>query len=176
MSKHAFGAIAVAALSLSGMSAYAACANPDGSGPPGLEKAMGVFAQKANHGIRSPHLVDRITGTWLVTYAGALPGQAFIQWHRDGTEWENIHLPILGGTICMGDWTAVDANHVRRSHVGWLFADGQPSGYFTETETDEVARDGSSYHGNNHADFFDLDGNSLGGGDGTAVATRITPP
>ena len=46
-------------------------------------------------------------GTWLVTYTGGLAGQAFIQWHSDGTEWENIDFPILGGTICMGDWKAI---------------------------------------------------------------------
>jgi hypothetical protein len=123
-------------------------------------------------------LVDRIVGTWLVTYTGALPGQAFIQWHDDGTEWENIHLPILGGTICMGDWKAIDENHVRRSHVGWLYDDknGSPAGYFTQTETDEVARDGSWYRGTNHITVYDSNGNLLFEGDGTAEAARIPQP
>ncbi len=34
-------------------------------------------------------------------------GRAFIQWHSDGTEWENINHPVLGGNICMGSWRAV---------------------------------------------------------------------
>jgi hypothetical protein len=121
-------------------------------------------------------LLDRIVGTWLVTYTGPLAGQAFIQWHSDGTEWENIHFPILGGTICMGDWKAVDQNHVRRSHVGWLYSNGTPSGYFTQTETDEVARDGSWYRGTNHIRMYDADGNQFFEGTGTAAATRIPQP
>jgi len=121
-------------------------------------------------------VLDRIVGTWHVTYGGPLAGQAFIQWHSDGTEWENIDFPILGGTICMGDWRAVDENHVRRSHVGWLFSDGNPSGYFTQTETDEVARDGSWYRGTNYIRLYDLNGVQFAEGAGTAEATRIPAP
>ena len=119
---------------------------------------------------------DRIVGTWLVTYTGGLAGEALIQWHSDGTEWENIDYPILGGTICMGDWKAVDDRHVRRSHTGWLYTNGILSGYFTETETDEVARNGSSYSGTNDAKFYDLDGNMFAEAAGTASAKRISPP
>ena len=121
-------------------------------------------------------LLERIVGTWHVTYGGTLAGQAFIQWHSDGTEWENIDLPTLGGNICMGDWRAVDENHVRRSHVGWLFSDGNPSGYFTQTETDEVARDGSWYRGTNYIRLYDLNGVQFAEGAGTAEATRIQAP
>jgi len=121
-------------------------------------------------------LLDRIVGTWHVTYGGVLAGQAFIQWHSDGTEWENIALPTLGGNICLGDWRAVDENHVRRSHVGWLFSDGIPSGYFTQTETDEVASDGSWYHGTNYIKLYDLNGVEFAEGAGTAEATRIAAP
>src|ERR1043165_4637777 len=35
-------------------------------------------------------LLDRIVGTWHVTYGGVLAGQAFIQWHSDGTEGAKI--------------------------------------------------------------------------------------
>ena len=49
---------------------------------------------------------------------GAPAGEAFIQWHSDGTEWENINFPILGGNICMGSWKQSDANHVFRNHWG----------------------------------------------------------
>jgi len=136
------------------------------AGPPGRVEDNG------RHG----GLINRIVGTWHVTYGGVLAGQAFIQWHSDGTEWENIALPTLGGNICLGDWRAVDENHVRRSHVGWLFSDGIPSGYFTQTETDEVARDGSWYHGTNYIKLYDLNGVEFAEGAGTAEATRIAAP
>jgi hypothetical protein len=76
----------------------------------------------------------------------------------------------------MGDWKAIGDRQVRRSHVGWLYTNGNPSGYFTETETDEVAHDGSSYTGINDAKFYDLDGNLFAEARGTAVAKRISPP
>jgi hypothetical protein len=119
---------------------------------------------------------DRIVGTWLVTYGGALPGQAFIQWHSDGTEWENIDLPVMGGNICMGDWRVVDESHVRRSHVGWLFSNGNPAGHFIWTETNEVARDGSWYHGTYDITLFDVNGVQYFAGTGTSEATRIPQP
>jgi hypothetical protein len=133
---------------------------------------------KVDFGNDRGDILDRIVGTWRVKYTGFTgPAEAFIQWHSDGTEWENIALPILGGTICMGDWRAVDRNHVRRSHVGWLFSAGQAIGYFTETETDEVARDGNSYQGTNLATGYDFGGHVLFNSvPGTAIATRISQP
>lgn len=149
-------------------------------GPPRPSAFAPRLAEAAQRGPgEEKHLgsvLDRIVGTWHVTYGGPLAGQAFIQWHSDGTEWENIDFPILGGTICMGDWRAVDQNHVRRSHVGWLFSDGNPSGYFTQTETDEVARDGSWYRGTNYIKLYDLNGVKFAEGAGTAEATRIPAP
>jgi hypothetical protein len=121
-------------------------------------------------------LRDRIVGTWVVTYGGAVTGQAFIQWHSDGTEWENINHPTLAGNICMGDWRVVDENHVSRSHVGWLFSSGNLSGHFIWTETDEVARDGSWYRGTNYLRVYDLNGTQVFAGAGTSEATRIPPP
>jgi hypothetical protein len=177
MIRYALCAVAVAASSLAAMSAHAGCVDPRLPGQQtAAQPSFQLFNPGANVGHHYGSLLDRIVGTWQVTYTGALAGTAFIQWHSDGTEWENIDYPILGGTICMGDWTAVDDNHVSRSHVGWLFANGLPSGYFTETETDEVARDGSWYRGTNYAKFYDLDGNSMGEASGTAEAKRISPP
>ena len=49
----------------------------------------------------------------------------------------------------MGSGKPVDANRVTRNHIGWLYTNGTLTGYFTETETDVVARDGNSYHGTN---------------------------
>ena len=141
------------------------------------------FAQSAQFGSidntaarQAGSLRDRIVGTWHVTYAGVIAGEAFIQWHSDGTEWENINHSALGGNICMGDWRAVDENHVSRSHVGWLFSNGSLTGYFTWTKTDEVARDGSSYRGTNYVRIYDNNGVKVFEGPGTAEATRIPPP
>jgi hypothetical protein len=64
----------------------------------GLQLGRGEDNAKRHAG----SLRDRIVGTWLVTYEGAVTGQAFIQWHSDGTEWENINHPTLEGNICMG--------------------------------------------------------------------------
>jgi len=122
------------------------------------------------------NVLNRIVGTWLVTYEGTIAGQAFIQWHSDGTEWENINQSALGGNICMGDWRAVDENHVRRSHVGWLFSNGTLAGSFVWTETDEVAHDGSWYRGTNYIKLYDSTGKLFFEGAGTAEATRIPQP
>ena len=179
MIKYALTSAAViAALSLTGLSAHASCADPRLPAQQGLlHQTAPVFSQRSNDESQpGRNAGGRIVGTWLVTYTGALAGQAFIQWHNDGTEWENIDFPILGGTICMGDWKAIDENHVRRSHVGWTYANGNPSGHFIETETDEVSRDGRSYRGTNNAKFYDLEGNMVAEAGGTAVATRISPP
>jgi hypothetical protein len=120
---------------------------------------------------------ENIVGTWHVTYTagGALFGEAFIQWHSDGTEWENINFPILGGNICMGSWKPVDGSRVTRNHIGWLYTNGMLTGYFTETETDVVARDGNSYHGTNEQKVYDLAGNLIVEVPGTSAGTRISP-
>jgi hypothetical protein len=117
-----------------------------------------------------------IVGTWLVTYVveGEPFGQAYIQWHSDGTEWENINLPVEGGNICMGSWKAVDAKHVYRNHYGWLYTNGQVSGYFNETETNAVKKNGT-YSGTNEQKGYDLDGNLLFDVTGTSSATLIAP-
>jgi hypothetical protein len=172
-------AAAAVALTLTGFQARASCTDPRLPAQQGASHHLaplfrqGPVAANDSDKVRAG---DRIVGTWLVTYTGGLAGEAFIQWHSDGTEWENIDYPILGGTICMGDWKALGDQHVRRSHVGWLYTNGNPSGYFTETETDEVARDGASYAGINDAKFYDLDGNMFAEATGTAVAKRISPP
>jgi hypothetical protein len=118
-----------------------------------------------------------IVGTWHVSYTveGSPFAEAFIQWHSDGTEWENINLSVLNGNICLGSWKPVDARHVSRNHIGWLYTGGALSGYFTETETDEVALDGLSYTGTNVQKIYDSSGTLQMQVTGTAKATRIMP-
>jgi hypothetical protein len=175
------GAAVVAALTLSGLPAHAGCVDPRSAAQQGLphqstplafkRPEAGNFSEKDGAG-------ERVVGTWHVTYtAGGAPfGQALIQWHKDGTEWENIDFPVLGGNICMGSWKVVDVHHVSRYHIGWLYTNGIPSGYFTETETDEVSRDGNTYRGTNDSKIYDVDGNMVAEVPGTAVAVRISAP
>jgi hypothetical protein len=118
-------------------------------------------------------------GTWIVidTPDGSSTpsGKAFIQWHSDFTEWENIDYPVLGGNICMGSWKAVDQSHVSRHHYGWLYDNqGNLAGYFNERENDEVASDGQSYTGTNTTvlNFFSGAPMTL---QGTATAQRVAP-
>jgi hypothetical protein len=116
-----------------------------------------------------------IVGTWLVSYftAGGDPaGQAFIQWHSDGTEWENIN--FAPGAVCMGSWKKVDVDHVSRNHFGWTFANGVRTGYFNETEITRVGQDGR-YHGLTHSLRYDLDGNLVSESHGSSRAVYITP-
>jgi hypothetical protein len=168
------GIAATAALSLFGLSAHANCAYPAG---------------ESQHLIQLParHFTDHegIVGTWLVNYGPV--GEAFIQWHSDGTEWENITHPAIGGNICMGSWVATGPWTYYRNHFGWIFdSSGNIAGYFNETETDSLSRDGNSYTGTNVTIFYDMGGNvvpapgqsppvPVGGYPGTSSATRIAP-
>jgi hypothetical protein len=176
--KHIYiGAAALAALSLTGLSAHASCADPRTAGQ-----------QSANHVTLMPEDLagesgwsggkhaSGIVGTWHVSYTveGAPFADAFIQWHSDGTEWENINLPVLAGNICLGSWKQLDERRFFRHHVGWLYSNGSLAEYFTETETDEVSSDGSSYTGTNEQKIY-LTGQPVQEVTGTSKATRIWP-
>jgi hypothetical protein len=177
MTKIITGASLVAALTLAAATAHASCSDPRAAQLNSLQKiAPLILHQEPSSRGRD---ADKIVGTWQVAYTadGATSpyAQAFIQWHGDRTEWENITMPVLGGNICMGSWKTVDEWHVFRNHVGWLFENGIISGYFNETETDEVAANGNSYRGSNDTIGYDFSGNVLFEVKGTASATRIAP-
>jgi hypothetical protein len=142
------GTAVVATLTLSGFSVHASCVDPRiaSQQPASFNLESRALPSRAGH-----EAGENIVGTWYVTYTteGSPPGAAFIQWHSDGTEWENINHPVLGGNICMGSWKTVDRGHVFRNHYGWLYSNGLIAGYFNETETDELAWDGNSYSGVN---------------------------
>ena len=167
-------AAAAAATALGGFSAHAGCADPrnTSAGQPVISLPAASVAKTIRNGDASRNIV----GTWLVTYTVENNpfGQAYIQWHSDGTEWENINLPISGGNICVGSWKRVDVNNVSRNHWGWLYTDGNLSGYFNETETDTVTRNGT-YSGTNEQKGYDLNGNLLFDVTGTSSAVRISP-
>jgi hypothetical protein len=176
--KTMFSAIAATAvLSLCGVTAHANCSDPG----TGNDKQAAFSAQ---HRSFTDHY--DIVGTWLVNYGPV--GQAFIQWHSDGTEWENITHPGIGGNICMGSWIQTGPRTFFRNHFGWVFdsTTGVIAGYFNETETDTLSKDGNSYSGTNVSIFYDMDGNvvplpgqpspaPVGGYPGTSSAVRISP-
>jgi hypothetical protein len=148
--------------------ATASCTDPRSAEPiSGMSRLLAAAAGN-HHGSHSS-----VVGTWLVSYGPG--GEAFIQWHSDGTEWENINHPVLGGNICMGSWKVLDAHHVFRNHFGWLYDGGLLTGYFNETETDELSDDGNSYTGTNELKMYDLSGNMTADLFGTASATRLAP-
>ena len=78
----------------------------------------------------------------------------------------------LGQSLRKPDET-IDSSvdHVFRNHVGWLYDSGSLVGYFNETETDELSKDGNSYE----TGIYDLSGNLQADVTGTAAATRILP-
>ncbi|HTT04538.1 MAG TPA: hypothetical protein VMF64_04565 [Steroidobacteraceae bacterium] len=153
--------------------AKAGCVDPRGAEAPALLHQLpglpGLFGSLPEH--------HTIVGTWHVVYTagGAPSGEAFMQWHSDGTEWENINYPVLDGNICMGSWKQLNANSVARNHYGWLYDAGLVAGYFNETETDVLSKDGNSYSGNNEIKFYDTSGNLTMDIKGTASAQRIAP-
>jgi hypothetical protein len=169
------GAAAAAALATFTVSAQAGCADPRVS--PGIHKMPPMLLQRPLSARPPASAEKNIVGTWHATYTvmGNPFGEAYIQWHDDGTEWENIDFPAASGNICMGEWVPVDKKHVARTHVGWIYNEGTLAGYFTETETNEVAKDGNSYSGTNEQKVYDLEGNLLADVTGTSSATRFGP-
>ena len=139
MKTSVIGIAATAALSLFGLPSHANCAY---LGSEHQEPIPFHVHHSMDH--------EGIVGTWHVSYGPV--GEAFIQWHSDGTEWENINHPVLGGNICMGSWKAVDRSHVFRNHYGWLFNNGVIAGFFNETETDELM--GNAYVGVNNTTLY----------------------
>ena len=170
-------ATGVAAACISG-AAQAGCADP--------RMASTASAAAQFHGFL-PALADttefrgrpdsrKIVGTWFVSYfSGGNPaGQAYIQWHSDGTEWENINFPVEGGNICMGSWKQVGRAQFARNHYGWLYTNGALSGYFNETETTDVTND-ARYTGSTHTKIYDVGGNLLVEFSGTSSAVLVEP-
>jgi hypothetical protein len=182
------GAAATAALML-GFNAYASCADPRIKAEAGaFEHMPGVDLQQmsiaspldgTDAGVKAANASQAIVGTWIVVYTpdgSSTPnGKAFIQWHSDFTEWENIDYPVLGGNICMGSWTPVDQSHVSRNHYGWLYNNnGILAGYFNENETDELSSDGKSYTGSNTTVLYFFSSPPMTV-KGTATAKRVAP-
>ncbi len=165
---------ATLALAASAISAQAGCADPRTlQGAHVKSPVIQLPAHKQAH--LGNDASQAIVGTWYVVYTVEDNpfANAYIQWHDDGTEWENIDLPISGGNICMGEWTYWGKKTFSRDHIGWLYTDGTVSGYFIETETDKLAKDGNSYAGTNEQKVYDLNGVLQADVTGTSAATRF---
>ena len=179
--KRTYLSVAVAAaLGLTGLSAHAGCADPRIAAQQGIFHAVPAALARsliADNILNADTSFENIVGTWHVTYTteGQPFADAFIQWHSDHTEFETINLPLLGGNICLGNWVRVDANHFRRNHIGYMFNNGLPNGYFTETETDVVSSNGNSYQGQNSTTIYDVNGNLVVTVTGTSSAVRLRP-
>ncbi|MGB8535838.1 MAG: hypothetical protein WCD57_05455 [Acidobacteriaceae bacterium] len=123
---------------------------------------------------------NTIVGLWHVAYTtagGASFGVSFKEWHSDGTEFENVDHSALVGNVCFGVWKQVGFRTVRLHHTGWTFDDnGNPTGFFTQDETDTIAANGMSYSGNFDFKVFDTNGDFISGTEtiGTIAASRIT--
>jgi hypothetical protein len=179
------GTALIAVLSIA-LDAHASCADPRAGAQAGTlehlplvdlqQRQMVSHLDAEDASVKTQNANQAIVGTWVVVYAtdGTTTGEAFIQWHSDGTEWENINYPVLGGNICLGSWRAVDQSHVSRNHYGWLYDNGILAGYFDENETDELASDGNSYTGINTTVLYFLSGPPVIL-KGTASAKRIAP-
>ena len=170
------GAAVAAALTLTGISADASCADPRSAAQAGtyravapieMQQRLGAFDGSDHEGAR------RIVGTWHVSVSveGNPFADAFIHGHGDRSEWENLNLPLLGGNICLGEWTAIDHSHVARQHTGWLYTNGTLTGYFTETDT--ISPNGNAYQGTNDQKICDLNGKLQVEVTGTSLATRL---
>jgi len=172
-------AAATLAVAAGAVTTHAGCADPR-TVKPGMVHTIPTFLlPKAHSGASATpdsYASRKIVGTWVVSYTveGQPFAQAFIQWHDDGTEWENINLPLSGGNVCVGSWVSVDRKDVARNHIGWLYTNGNLSGYFTETETDHLDTL-DSYSGTNDQKIFDLNGNVLAEVTGTSSAVRLAP-
>ena len=128
-----------------------------------MQPPPGEFAAQQREG------AQRFVGTWLVsdTIEGSPFADAIIQWHGDGTEFENVNLPILG------EWQPIDNSRVQRKHMGWMYSNGALVRYFTEVEIDTISPNGLSYHGTSDQKFFDANGNPQGEVTGTSSAARL---
>lgn len=129
----------------------------------------------------------RIVGFWKFSFVaeGNNPGPpdgtpidfGFQQWHSDGTEIINsgARAPATGN-ICMGVWKRTGGRTYKLNHFGLSF---DPAGNFVGPANIRVEvvldHDGDSYSGTFTIVQFDQQGNAIGGVQGRATGTRITP-
>ncbi len=94
MNKAFLGVALVGGLAL-GLTARASCMDPRVGAQQGASPLMSANLESSVNSFDSRNGDWGIVGTWFVVYTpdgSTTPsGQAFIQWHSAGTEWENIN-------------------------------------------------------------------------------------
>jgi hypothetical protein len=128
--------IAVAAVTtFSAASSHASCMDPRTSASAQIPIPMPPRTNTSS--ANGENASKNIVGTWLVTYTfgGAPAGQAYIQWHSDGTEWENINHPIEGGSTQTASFPGISTRPKRPRSV----ATGPTGGSLTSRATTSTA-------------------------------------
>ena len=138
-----------------------------------LAQAATMGDQEAGHSHRS------IVGTWHVTYTtgGAPGGEAFIQWHSDGTEVINSggHSPA-SANWCMGVWAQTGFLTYEFNHfpIAYNPTTGEIANYINIRGQIMLSPGGDSYTGTFTLDVYDPKGNHVDHLAGAVVATRLT--
>lgn len=154
------------------------------AGTASAEAACGVPSGAQTAVIKLPPLKtasrpsgDSIVGTWQTALSvnGQVILNTLIQWHNDGTEFDNADLPPTAGNTCEGSWVSTGARTVHRYHLGWTFdSSSNPSGMFVLTEDNKLAKDGNSYKGTFDQKFYDVNGTLVNEIQGDVSAKRVT--
>jgi hypothetical protein len=124
----------------------------------------------------APFGKSSIVGMWTnsIIVGGNVVATSISTWHNDGTEYDNIDAPPIGGNVCQGVWES-KGRSVEEHHFGWTFdQNSNPSGYFTLVQNVKVSRDGMSYTGPFDQKYYDVNGNLLTEVTGTMSAERFT--
>jgi hypothetical protein len=107
---------------------------------------------------------------------GTLFGNAYQQWHSDGTEIHNSEGPAASGQICLGIWKKTGRSHYTLNHF-YLHSDPTTNSMDSRAQIREeidLDRGGDEHFGTFTIDGYDLAGNPIFHAEGTVHATRIT--
>jgi hypothetical protein len=116
-------------------------------------------------------------GFWhakLVKSDGSLVFQSVVQYHPDGTEFENAYTPSITADFCEGVWKKVKDHTVMIYHIVLNHdATGTPSGYIVITQRNTLSKDGNSYQGSFTFTEYDDSNTEITSFNGTIEAHRI---
>ncbi len=141
----------------------------------------------------NPNKPGAIVGLWHVNYTAETESgapifppvpfpfaESFKTWHADGTEFDNVFMPPVGGNICYGVWKDTAGGIVKQHHIGLMFgSDGKVSNIFTDDEKVRVASNGQTYTGTFDFKLWPPNFEAVGVGTpiaeatGSVAATRI---
>ena len=157
------------------VSAQASCGAPLGGNAGVVNKIPHIRVSRAE---AAPGGSNSIVGMWTnsIIVGGNVVATSISTWHSDGTEFDNIDAPPIGGNVCEGVWES-KGGKVTENHFGWTFdQNSSPSGYFTLVQTVKLSNHGMSYGGPFDQKYYDNDGNLLTEVTGQMSAERFTGP